>query len=1121
MDFLYRERGAGKRAVKPSKDSEHLEALLGEESDDSDFEVENHADADSGGSGDESDLTEGSSDTEDGCQAENENESEASGEEDELMSLRRKLSTFEVLDAAKRHIHQTSSNQVKYPEKVCGTCLGTRSDDSDEIVECDSCGISVHEACYGIQESGSVASNISDASTEPWFCEPCRANIKHPTCQVCPTKGGIFKETDMGNWIHLVCALYTPHISFFDPQRITRATLFELNYQNWGRRSCTLCSEAKLARTGICIECDAGMCRSFFHVTCAQEHGLLSEPKEDDHESYFGHCRMHSDKETIHRRKRNYLAYLLRSKERSNRIQNDINNINENEATESAMKRILRKLGRQQKRWLSCVSQPAWIPTQKMPRSLLTSSSAVNHLQRKIDLQGWNASAMEEAEVNREILADINKRWGLTPAWNVEFVAYYYDRDSRIESMQEGLASTVLSNNELSDTQAVIREQYSKLVQEGEELSIENANLLSQITQYYTLLNRLDPLKRTLPDPNTRQKSTKSNIGVRKAGSKKSAINKVVKPSSTITSVCSPSLGIPSCRLCAKNCDQHLLALCDVCRFYYHLGCMSPPLERMPKKTKQYGWQCSECDKDPVESFNVYQDVVDVEAPRASRKRRSKTQLDSPDFENGCTSPVFQSLLAFPSPPLRSATPKATEKRETGNLEQAVMTKKPTVCLPRIKRRKLSDREPMDGDQEGTNRSEQEGTNSNQVPTNNRSVGKESRRRSERPRRSETSDLETSVKVREPKDSVFADAAVPTANGRISPSTPAPVPKGRPTQKEISPAIQDKIQFKDWLGKKMAPSIHDTSLPTDNDQMEENALNGSTSTDICDEVTPDVIGEKALANDHLPPAERLSTSGLEADNNKKERRRLKKEEKEKRREEKRKIKALMSVNIIPDADIEESDDSCVVRIAPKPIKIKIKPLIPPPPAPSPSFPYMHPKKKMVQMDSLQQINSQVRHSVPVQPVQPELRIKSPGLPIPPPSAIPGSPHGHGIHQSGRSNVQSEPTDSFTYKQHGLVAESLEVAPPVDSPLGVVNGFGREKRNRTPGSVLKKGQDMRTKCDVCNEEGTNSNLVRCDDCYKCYHFACLNPPVKKTPKIVGWSWNCSDCAPSDEDKSWHL
>ena len=29
-----------------------------------------------------------------------------------------------------------------------------------------------------------MSSNISDASTEPWFCEPCRANVKHPTCQV-------------------------------------------------------------------------------------------------------------------------------------------------------------------------------------------------------------------------------------------------------------------------------------------------------------------------------------------------------------------------------------------------------------------------------------------------------------------------------------------------------------------------------------------------------------------------------------------------------------------------------------------------------------------------------------------------------------------------------------------------------------------------------------------------------------------------------------------------------------------------------------------------------------------------------------------------------------------------
>ena len=71
----------------------------------------------------------------------------------------------------------------------------------------------------------------SEASTEPWFCEPCMAGVKSPHCEVCPRVGGIYKETDVGNWIHLVCALYIPQISFFDQDRITKATLFELNYQ--------------------------------------------------------------------------------------------------------------------------------------------------------------------------------------------------------------------------------------------------------------------------------------------------------------------------------------------------------------------------------------------------------------------------------------------------------------------------------------------------------------------------------------------------------------------------------------------------------------------------------------------------------------------------------------------------------------------------------------------------------------------------------------------------------------------------------------------------------------------------------------------------------------------------
>lgn len=39
------------------------------------------------------------------------------------------------------------------------------------------------------------------------------------------------------------------------------------------------------------------------------------------------------------------------------------------------------------------------------------------------------------------------------------------------------------------------------------------------------------------------------------------------------------------------------------------------------------------------------------------------------------------------------------------------------------------------------------------------------------------------------------------------------------------------------------------------------------------------------------------------------------------------------------------------------------------------------------------------------------------------------------------------------------------------------------------------------------------FVRCDECVKCFHFTCLDPPVKKTPKRRGYSWHCADCDPT--------
>lgn len=172
--------------------------------------------------------------------------------------------TEKFLEHAKTH---SSATAKLLATPVCCACLGDRSDDSNEIVECDGCKITVHEGCYGVSESVSVSSTVSSCSTEPWFCEACKANVKDPDCELCPNRGGIFKETDCGKWVHLVCALYVPGVAFGEVDQLSMVTLFEMQYNKWGAKPCSLCDDERFARTGVCIGCDAGMCKTYFHVT--------------------------------------------------------------------------------------------------------------------------------------------------------------------------------------------------------------------------------------------------------------------------------------------------------------------------------------------------------------------------------------------------------------------------------------------------------------------------------------------------------------------------------------------------------------------------------------------------------------------------------------------------------------------------------------------------------------------------------------------------------------------------------------------------------------------------------------------------------------------------------------
>ncbi|KAL4228609.1 PHD finger protein 14 [Mactra antiquata] len=476
---------------------------------------------------------------------------------------------------------------------ICCVCLGDISETDDEIVECDNCGVAVHEGCYGISDNQSVASTESSASTEPWFCDACKAGVK-PDCELCPNEGGIFKETDAGKWVHLVCALYTPGVAFGDVDKLSPVTLFEMPYSKWGLKECSLCDDSRFSKTGVCVSCDAGMCRSFFHVTCAQRNGLLSEasPDEDIADPFYAYCKLHADKNTSRAKRRNFLA--IQSHMRQHAAQDILD--------EKEKARFRRKLNKHKQRYQvsKAARPPSWVPPQKLVRYLTSSPSVVKKMLRKAELMGIITQSHHVVHTAEK---QERKKTLSGPAFSADFVTYYLDRNVRIEKMKSDLKELEKQNIKLRKQDNSLRHQYDQLLKQSEITQNPVNKLRKDGEKLWSILSALSSKPIPVPDIFHQSKVTKP-IAKKEKELLKSP----------------PSAIINQCGICRLSHDQHLLARCDKCRLWYHLGCLDPPLTRMPKKTSRWGWQCSECAKSSSDESEE-PTTVNVNAPRRLRDK--------------------------------------------------------------------------------------------------------------------------------------------------------------------------------------------------------------------------------------------------------------------------------------------------------------------------------------------------------------------------------------------------------------------------------------------------------------------------------------------------------------------
>jgi len=177
-----------------------------------------------------------------------------------------------------------TSNDCDVP---CRICNDGSSDAKDLIVFCDGCNVSVHQSCYGI---GKVPEGA-------WLCDWCYSvrgdrSWKIGKCSLCTEFGGALKETEKGDWCHVVCALWLPETSFKDAKKMKPVIGVErIDRRRWNM-VCGVCGQ----KGGACVQCKENSCNKSFHVMCARRRGCFVEVEYGKNKvpRFVAYCKDHS-----------------------------------------------------------------------------------------------------------------------------------------------------------------------------------------------------------------------------------------------------------------------------------------------------------------------------------------------------------------------------------------------------------------------------------------------------------------------------------------------------------------------------------------------------------------------------------------------------------------------------------------------------------------------------------------------------------------------------------------------------------------------------------------------------------------------------------------------------------
>ena len=148
-------------------------------------------------------------------------------------------------------------------EGSCVVCFDGSSNEDNQIVFCDSCNIAVHQSCFGVFQ-------VPDGD---FYCDRCQeedhVHIENRACTLCPLKGGAFKRTTCGRWVHVFCALWCPKATIRDGSTLSPVDTVPAIESNRG----VVCSVCCIP-VGWTTTCAHEGCEIAMHPYCGWRDGM-------------------------------------------------------------------------------------------------------------------------------------------------------------------------------------------------------------------------------------------------------------------------------------------------------------------------------------------------------------------------------------------------------------------------------------------------------------------------------------------------------------------------------------------------------------------------------------------------------------------------------------------------------------------------------------------------------------------------------------------------------------------------------------------------------------------------------------------------------------------------------